>query len=217
MITPWDNVDHFEKIVADYAGSKYGVAVDSCTNAIFLSLKYIQHTEKFPHLPVNVPKQTYPSVPMSVIHAGHSINFINLKWEGVYTLSPYPVIDSATRFKRDMYGGGLHCLSFHYKKHLPIGRGGMILTDDRDAAEWLKQARYDGRSEVSFSNIKDLKVCGWHMYMTPDQAATGIELFYRLKDDNPDLARWSDYKYDLSTFTCFKKIIDVPDNISYTI
>ena len=37
---PWDIVDAFEKMVAKYAGSKYAVAVDNCTNGIFLCLKY---------------------------------------------------------------------------------------------------------------------------------------------------------------------------------
>ena len=38
-------------------------------------------------------------------------------------------------------------LSFHIKKQLPIGKGGMILTDDQQAVEWFKKARYEGRSE----------------------------------------------------------------------
>ena len=38
---PWDVVQIFENKVAEYAGSKYAVAVDSCTNAIFLCLKYL--------------------------------------------------------------------------------------------------------------------------------------------------------------------------------
>ena len=32
---PWDVVSAFEMLVADYAGSKYAVSVDSCTNAMF--------------------------------------------------------------------------------------------------------------------------------------------------------------------------------------
>ena len=36
METVWDNVEFFETLVANYAGSKYAVAVDSCTNALFL-------------------------------------------------------------------------------------------------------------------------------------------------------------------------------------
>jgi dTDP-4-amino-4,6-dideoxygalactose transaminase len=41
--------------------------------------------------------------------------------------------------------GTLHTLSFHRRKHLAIGRGGMILTDDAEAAKWLRLARYDTR------------------------------------------------------------------------
>ena len=38
---PWDVVDTFEKKLAAYGGSKYAVAVDSCTDAMFLCLKYL--------------------------------------------------------------------------------------------------------------------------------------------------------------------------------
>ena len=37
---PWDIIDLFEKKVAKFSGSKYAVAVDCCTNAIFLCLKF---------------------------------------------------------------------------------------------------------------------------------------------------------------------------------
>ena len=38
---PWDIVDAFESIIADFADSKYAVSCDSCTNAMFMSLKYL--------------------------------------------------------------------------------------------------------------------------------------------------------------------------------
>ena len=38
---PWDIIDLFEKKVSKFSGSKYAVAVDCCTNAIFLCLKFI--------------------------------------------------------------------------------------------------------------------------------------------------------------------------------
>ena len=46
--------------------------------------------------------------------------------------------------------GSFMCLSFHVKKLLPIGKGGMILCDDREAVNWFKQARYEGRSEKPY-------------------------------------------------------------------
>ena len=39
---PWDVVDLFEKTLAEYAGSKYAIAIDNCTDAMFLCLKYFQ-------------------------------------------------------------------------------------------------------------------------------------------------------------------------------
>ena len=39
---PWDIVSLFEEKIARFAGSKYAVALDSCTNALFLCLKYLK-------------------------------------------------------------------------------------------------------------------------------------------------------------------------------
>lgn len=170
MRNPFEVVDEFEKTIAAWAGAKYGVAVESGTAAIFLSCVYKQVGK------VTIPKHTYPSVPCSIIHAGGTVEFSDEKWEGVYELAPYKIYDGALRFKPLMYEEGLHCLSFHMKKHLPIGRGGMILTDDRDAYNWLKRARFDGRREVPLED-DNFDMLGWNMYMTPEQAVRGLQLF----------------------------------------
>lgn len=167
---PYQIVNEFEKIIADWAGSKYGVAVESGTAALFLSCKYKDVKE------VTIPKYTYPSVPCSIINAGGKVRFSDEDWKGMYELKPYKIYDSALRFKPNMYKGGLHCLSFHMKKHLPIGRGGMILTDDKEAYEWLKRARFDGRRECRLEE-DDYTMLGWNMYLTPEQASRGIMLF----------------------------------------
>ena len=39
---PRDIISTFESKVAEFAGAKYAVAVDCCTNGIFLCLKYLQ-------------------------------------------------------------------------------------------------------------------------------------------------------------------------------
>ena len=77
------------------------------------------------------------------------------------------------------------CLSFHGKKVLPIGRGGMILTDSKEARDWFKLARFDGRHEQSLSG-DTLAMAGWNMFMTPEQAARGLELLQWLPDVNID-------------------------------
>jgi dTDP-4-amino-4,6-dideoxygalactose transaminase len=61
----------------------------------------------------------------------------------MYQLKPCPIYDAAKRFTGGMYvRGTFTCLSFHIKKHLKLGKGGMILTDDQKSVEWFKKARY---------------------------------------------------------------------------
>lgn len=186
-------VAEFERRVAEYAGSKYAVAVDCCTSALFLCFKYHK-------VGLTVcPARTYVSVPMAVIHAGGKVEFKDFHWRGVYQLHPYPIYDGAKRFTKGMYQGGLQCLSFHTKKILNIGRGGMILTDDEEAVRWLKLARYDGREERHYGTA-DIKTLGWHVYMMPDQAARGLTILDALPEHNEDLTE--DYP-DLRTMPVF--------------
>jgi dTDP-4-amino-4,6-dideoxygalactose transaminase len=197
---PWDIVEAFESMVADYAGSKYAVAVDSCTNSLFLCMKYLEATGE-----VEVPKRTYLSVPQTVIHAGCTPKFVDLEWKGLYQMNPYPIVDSATRFTKGMYIQDTYqCLSFHIRKILPIAKGGMILTNDKDAVEWFKAAEYEGRDRrVPHDEMPEPTICGWNMYMPPEQAARGIELFLSLPEKNEDCG--GSYKYkDISNYEMFK-------------
>lgn len=177
-------VDQFEERVAAYAGSKYAVAVDCCTSAIFLSLKYRQSKGQWAPYVV-CPARTYASVPMAVIHSGMKVQFEDFNWKGTYKLDPMGVVDGAKRFRRDMYDGELHCLSFHAKKILAIGRGGMILTDSPEAFKWLRKARYDGREGKPYP-LEQIDMLGWHCYMTPEQAARGLLLMDILPENPKD-------------------------------
>ena len=75
----------FEEEVAEYTGSKYAVALDNCTDALFLSCIYHQVKK------VTIPKRTYLSVPQAIISAGGMIDFEDLEWSGIYQLKPYPI------------------------------------------------------------------------------------------------------------------------------
>ena len=60
-------------------------------------------------------------------------------WSGIYQLKPYPIYDSAKRLTSNMYiPGSYMCLSFHIKKTLKIGKGGMVLTDDEKFVDWFR-------------------------------------------------------------------------------
>jgi len=197
---PWDVVDAFEKTVASYAGSKYGVAVDNCTDAMFLCLKYLKAEGE-----VTVPRRTYVSVPCTIIHAGCTVKFDDIEWSGAYALDPFPVYDSATRMTKGMYvPGSYYCLSFHRRKHVPIGKGGMILTDDEEAYKWFKSVRYEGRHLDRLYKDDYFENIGWNMYMPPEQAARGLFLFDKIEDVNEDLESSGIHK-DLSEFPIYEE------------
>ena len=145
---------------------------------------------------------------MSIIHAGGKVVFdkseITNHWSGIYQLKPYPIYDSAKRLTSKMYiKKSFMCLSFHIKKPLPIGKGGMILTDDEEAANWFKKARYEGRSE-KFYKEDSIDMLGWNMYMTPEQANRGLSLFQNYPEHKDDQMELGGYR-DLTDFPVFKK------------
>lgn len=190
-------VTSFEREIAAYANSKYAVAVDSCTNALLLCCKYLDVEE------VTIPAKTYVSVPCSIINAGGRVKFENTDWSGIYQLKPYPIYDGAARFSRGMYvPDSYHCLSFHPKKHLKLDKGGMILTNDKEAVEWFKMARYAGRHEKPLLE-DEFEIIGWNMYMTAPLAARGIQELALMKDNNPDLIETYP---DLSKFKIYSQL-----------
>jgi dTDP-4-amino-4,6-dideoxygalactose transaminase len=197
----------FEDEIANYTGAPYAISVDSCTNALFLICKYVGVKE------VIIPSKTYLSVPQSIIHAGGDVVFDKRPetnhWKGLYQLKPYPIYDAAKRLTSNMYIPGTYMgLSFHIKKLLPIWKGGMILTDNMDAADWFKKARYEGRSEKYYKE-DDITFNGWNMYMTPQQAAHGMAMFQNYPEHMSDLGEDNGYR-DLTEFTVFKnnKVIE---------
>ncbi len=178
---PRDVIDIFENKVASFSGAKYAVAVDCCSHGLFLSLKYLQSINVLPRkdYTITIPKRTYVSVPMQIIHSGLDVEFKDMEWSGIYQLESSSVWDGAVRWTQNMYVGNdaLQVLSFQVKKRIPIGKGGIILTNDEKAYNWLKLASYDGRDlTLPYTDEKHVRMIGYHMYMTPEDAARGIIL-----------------------------------------
>jgi dTDP-4-amino-4,6-dideoxygalactose transaminase len=184
--------EEFERKLCEYTGAPYAVAVDNCSNALFLALWYEIQIKKalgedYNYPTITIPAHTYPAVPCEIIHVGCRVNFNREHWKvkdgwltGDYFLQPTKVVDSALRFTAGMYNQGEHqCLSFTGPyKHLKLGKGGAILTDDRDAYKWFKKARFSGRSECSYheDDFDKDPVLGWNFYMMPEIAARGLQL-----------------------------------------
>ena len=207
---PYVATDMFEEALCEYTGAPYAVTVDNCSNAIFLALKYEGITGDI----ITIPSRTYPSVPCEIIHAGGDVEFEPVEGNtitGAYRLGFTNTIDSSLRFTADMYIPDTYmCLSFTGPyKHLKLGKGGAILTDDKDAYEWFKKARFSGRSECSYhvDNFDENPVIGWNFYMMPEIATRGLLLmrqFYNLdgtKKHNEDVTM--SYP-DLSKFKLWK-------------
>lgn len=193
----------FESELCRYTGAPFAVAVDNCSNALFLAL-----TRNNP-IVVSVPKHTYPSVPCEVLHSGAKIRWIdnNEYLSGSYRLAPTNVWDCSLDFTADMYlPGQFMCLSFTGPfKHLKLGKGGAILTDDKDSYEWFKKARFSGRSECSY--LEDtFEMTGWNFYMMPEIAAKGLQLMAQFYDEHGYKVENSPKRHrypDLSKFPCY--------------
>jgi len=183
----WGAVDLFERTVAEYTGSKYAVSVDNCTDAIFLCLKYLRCDQE--SATITIPERTYCSIPMTINNAGCNYKFKDFEWSGTYQLTPYPIYDSALRLTKGMYvKDTFQCLSFHRRKILKLTKGGMILTDNLEAAEWFKAARCKGRHPHRKTFYKDEKfdTMGWNMYLHPEDAAKAYLILEQLPINNED-------------------------------
>jgi dTDP-4-amino-4,6-dideoxygalactose transaminase len=186
--------EDFERELAKYTGAPYAIALDNASNALFLSLMY----EGVAAATITIPARTYPSVPCEIIHAGGKVKFEAVEGEtltGAYQLRPTRTWDSALRFTSDMYiRNTFMCLSFTGPyKHLKLSKAGAILTDDENAYEWFKRARFSGRREKSYHD-DEFDMLGWNFYLLPEIAARGVLMmkqFYNLdgsKKQNPDLS-----------------------------
>ena len=83
--------------------------------------------------------------------------------------------------------GNIACFSFHPRKIITTGEGGMITTDDRATAERLRRFRHHGMSvsdiERHMANtviIETYPELGYNYRMTDIQAAIGIEQMKKL-------------------------------------
>ena len=94
----------FEETIADYTGAPYAVSTDNCTDALLLCCEYLKVTE------VTIPCRTYLSVPQSIMHAGGTLKFEDVRWKGIYQLKPYPLYDAAKRLTSGMYLPALLCV-----------------------------------------------------------------------------------------------------------
>lgn len=201
--------EDFEIALSKYTCAPYTVTTDNMSNALFLTLYYQNIKGK----KITIPNRTYPSVPCEIIHAGGKVKWKIIEGKtlkGAYQLEGTKTWDSALRFTYNMYVPDTYmCISFTGPyKHLKLGKGGAILTDNLDAYLWFKKARFSGRRECSYHD-DNFDMLGWNFYMMPEISARGLLLmgqFYEIDINKPKHNEDLELPYpDLSKFKIYKQ------------
>ncbi len=212
-------VKEFERMWSEFTGSKFSIAVSSCTTALHLALiaAGIKSGDE-----VIVPSFTWIATANAVEYTGArpvfcdiDLNTYNMQAdniESLFTKNTKAIIpvhlfglqadvdgikaiaksrgikiieDSACGF--GAYKNGVHsglngdygCFSFHPRKAITTGEGGMIVTQNDDDATLLRslrdhgsKAKVEGKSRPYL--LPDFKILGYNYRLTDIQAALGI-------------------------------------------
>jgi dTDP-4-amino-4,6-dideoxygalactose transaminase len=183
-------VDEFVNSFCDYVGAKYGCAVNSATNAIFLVFEDRKET-------VTIPSVLPPVVFNALHHAGQQVEYKDdVGWVGgsyeLHNFGSFKVIDSAQRVERNQFKEAndedLMIFSFYPTK--PVGGidGGIIVSNDKAKIEHFKQRSLNGMSFSENNWEREQVSIGWKMYMNSFQAFIANENLKLLDEKNRALA-----------------------------
>jgi dTDP-4-amino-4,6-dideoxygalactose transaminase len=195
----FNKVVEFEEKISNFFGSPYAVATDCCTHAIELCLRYEGYNN------VVIPTHTYISVPFTFKKLNLNWEFEYQEWENYYYLGNTNIIDAAVYWKKNGYIENTYmCLSFQFKKHLSLGRGGAILLQNKNDYDILKKMSYDGRSPDQPWMEQDIDTVGYHYYMTPETAKLGLKKLPSAIESDPKKWNYKNYP-NLKSIKVFKK------------
>jgi len=194
----FEYIEKFENELAQFYSAPYAVATDCCTHAIELCLRYEGYNN------IVIPTHTYISVPFTCEKLNLKWKFECQEWEDFYYLGNTNIIDAAVYWKQSGYIQNTYmCLSFQYKKHLSLGRGGAILLQNKEDYDILKKMSYDGRIPNIPWMEQDVDTIGYHYYMTPEIAKLGLDKLPKAFEDTPK--SWNYFHYpNLKTMKVFQ-------------
>jgi hypothetical protein len=142
---------------------------------------------------------------MTLIKLGLNWSWKEEEWSDYYFLGNTNIVDAAVLWGENTYiNDTFMCLSFQFRKHLNLGRGGMILLQNKNDYDILKKMSYDGRDFNQPWGMQDISVMGYHYYMTPEVANDGIEKLNEIKNKCSKKWTYKDYPY-LPDMSVFKK------------
>lgn len=224
-----NKVDAFENGIANFVGAKFGVATNSCTQALHLCLTIkgvgigdevicpsftcmatanaIHHSGAIPCF-ADIDEQTYNFNPESVkkvispktkaIMLVHQIgqpadidSFKKIASEFNLLLIEDAATALGAKYKDKYLGANdsTACFSFHPRKMITTGEGGMIVTSDKELVRKAKMLRSTGadssdleRHHAKGTLIQNYVAVGYNYRMTDMQAAMGLVQLKKIND-----------------------------------
>lgn len=142
-----------------------------------------------------------------------------------------PVIEDAACATGSMIGdrhcgtfGKIGCFSFHPRKVITTGEGGMLTTNDESIAQLVYQLRDHGAKKSDFdrhvneggSLLPDFDIKGFNYRMTDMQGALGVTQMHKLKDILKRRKALADRYYDALKNNTRLACPFVPENFTHS-
>jgi len=184
LLSMGDKVQEFEEKFAEYVGAKYAIATDSLTSGLVAVVDMLEPTS------CNIPTCTFISVANTLKKFNVPIQFRDEWVAGDYYLiatDKGDIIDSAHVLERDVCKKepeAIWLFSFHSTKLLTTGKGGMITTNSKEQANFLRTMVNNGRIYANNTYEYVVHTTGWNFYMTDIAAILGLAQLERLDETN---------------------------------
>ncbi|MDD5358385.1 MAG: DegT/DnrJ/EryC1/StrS family aminotransferase [Candidatus Nanoarchaeia archaeon] len=179
-----DIVHNFEENFCNYLGGYgfYGLALNSATTAIFLSMLN-------KNTMVDIPSILPHVVANAIITSGNGVRFKDdISWVGhsyiLYRDKDYSIIDSAQEVDNTRFFGvdNLYIYSFYPTKPVGSCDGGMIVSRDKKKIDELRILAYNGTDNSVNSWGKSIERIGYKCYMNSIQAYIANENLKKLDE-----------------------------------
>jgi perosamine synthetase len=212
----------FESAVAEYVGTKHGIATSSCTTALHLSLVALNLKKDDE---IIVPDFTFPATANAVIQSGATLRIVdvfqdtfNINLEklvqaitpktkaiivvhvfglcadmnGVIAIAKQHnlkiIEDAACALGSEYFGlkagnfGDLNCFSFHPRKVITTGEGGMIVTNDTELNDHIRVLASHGSIKNQESTFKNNFIeFGYNYRLSDLNSAVGLVELNRIE------------------------------------
>mgnify|MGYP001609523498 FL=1 len=204
FLTQGPVVEQFEAALAEKAGAKYCVCVNSGTTALYLSYGAVARQDRniFVTTPISfvatanhatyfgriafidvsptdgqwTPSYSQLSIDQPVVLVPVTLGGIMVNWQVPAPLGSSVVVDATHSLGAASIGNAdAMCFSFHPAKHVACGEGGAIVTNSKEVDTLTRSMRDHGRN-----GNRECVAPGWNFRMSDIHAALGLSQLARL-------------------------------------